>query len=95
MSSTLYIFVLIFIGCLASCSVNILLTTFLYGKKIFEIKNDIDKYNGDVSINDITKITTGAIARWNILPAFLNVIIWGGIIFYIRWKIISRDSICG
>jgi len=97
MSNKLKIFALIFFGCITSCSINILLTTFLYGKKIVQLSEDINNYDENISIKDATVITISTIIKWNIIPAFLNIIIWGGIIYYIirQYSNNNKDSVCG
>ena len=72
-------------GCLITCCLSVLINSFQYGKKVVKLDKNLDDYNKDQCIppNDASSANMMQSLKWSIIPAILNLIIWGGIIWYV------------
>jgi len=72
-------------GCLLSCCLSVLINNFQYGKKVVKLDKNLEDYkNEDCIPNDnATDVNMMQSLKWSIIPAIINLMIWGGIIWFI------------
>jgi hypothetical protein len=72
-------------GCLLTCCLSILVNSFQYGKKVVILSKNLDDYDKDKCIppNNASKADMMQSLKWSIIPAILNLIIWGAIIWFV------------
>lgn len=71
------------VGCLLTCILNILINRFTYGKTVVKLDKNIDNYENEIDIKEVSDINMTQHLKWSIIPSILNLLVWAGIIWYI------------
>ena len=82
-------------GCLLTCFLNIIINRFQYGKKIVKLNHNLNEYENEQCIppSDASVTDMKQSLKWSIIPAILNLIIWGGIIWFLTKPAKKSDEI--
>jgi hypothetical protein len=73
----------IIVGVILTCILNMLVNYFGYNENIVEIDKNVDDYNNEIPVKDVSEIKTSKILIWSLIPSTLTLLIWVGIIWYI------------
>jgi hypothetical protein len=81
----------IIIGVILTCILNMLVNYFGYDETIVKIDKNVDKYDTEIPVSDVSEIKTSNKLMWSLIPSTLTLLIWVGIIWYIT-KPKTEDS---
>ncbi len=73
----------IIVGVILTCILNMLVNYFGYNETIVKIDKDVDKYDNEIPVSDVSEIKTSKKLMWSLIPSTLTLLIWVGIIWYI------------
>ena len=82
-------------GCLLSCCLNVLINNIQYGKNVVKLDKDLEDYENDEYIpnSHVSDVNMLQSLKWNIIPSIINLMIWGGIIWFItRQPVANQDQ---
>ena len=73
----------IIVGVILTCIFNMLVNYFGYNETIVKINKNLDQYNNEIPVSDVSEIKTSKKLMWSLIPSTLTLLIWVGIIWYI------------
>jgi hypothetical protein len=81
-------------GCLLTCCLSVIINYFQYSNKLVKLDKDLDDYNVDECIPpyEAEKTTMIQTLIWSIMPATINLLVWGGIIWFITRPVKNLDN---
>uniref|UniRef100_A0A6C0DC73 Uncharacterized protein n=1 Tax=viral metagenome TaxID=1070528 RepID=A0A6C0DC73_9ZZZZ len=69
------------VGCLVACCFNVISGSMGY-KNVALLDKPVSSYDGDIPHEDVKSVNMMQLVKWNVVPAILGLIIWGGVIWY-------------
>jgi hypothetical protein len=76
----------IIVGVILTCILNMIVNYFGYNENIIKIDKNLDKYDNEIPVTDVSEIKTSNTLMWSLIPSTLTLLIWVGIIWYITAK---------
>ena len=72
-------------GCLLTWCLSVLVNNFQYGKNVVKLDKKLDDYKEEDCIpsKEGVNVNMMQLLKWTIIPAVLNSLIWGGIIWFL------------
>ncbi len=81
-------------GFLLTWCLTIIVNYFQYGKNLVKLDSNLDEYKIDECIppDEAKQINTMQNLKWSIIPAIFNLIIWGGLIWFVTRSPTNSDD---